>query len=52
MYTDLRVRSFKRDALYRVSRFIGDARIQKAIEQGSQAGLDAHQILYEAGRCN
>jgi RIO kinase 1 len=46
MYTDLRVRSFKRDASYREGRFIGDARIEKAIEQGSQAGLDAHQILW------
>jgi len=46
MYTDLRVRSFKRDALYREGRFIGDSRIEKAIEQGSQTGLDAHQILW------
>ena len=46
MYTDLRVRSFKRDASYREGRFIGDARIQKAIEQGSQTGLNAHQILW------
>jgi RIO kinase 1 len=46
VYTDLRVRSFKRDASYREGRFIGDSRIQKAIEQGSQKGLDAHQILW------
>lgn len=46
IYTDLRVRSFKRDASYREGRFIGDARIQKAIEQGSQTGLNAHQILW------
>jgi RIO kinase 1 len=46
VYTDLRVRSFRRDALYREGRFIGDSRIQKAIEQGSQKGLDAHQILW------
>jgi len=46
MYTDLRVRSFKKDAVYREGRFIGDARIQKAIEHGSQKGLDAHQILW------
>lgn len=46
MYTDLRVRSFKRDASYREGRFIGDSRIEKAIEQGSKAGLDAHQILW------
>jgi len=46
MYTDLRVRSFKRDQSYREGRFIGDSRIEKAIEQGSQKGLDAHQILW------
>ncbi|HEU0296387.1 MAG TPA: RIO1 family regulatory kinase/ATPase [Anaerolineales bacterium] len=46
MYTDLRVRSFKRDGAYREGRFIGDTRIEKAIEQGSQKGLDAHQILW------
>jgi RIO kinase 1 len=46
VYTDLRVRSFKRDASYREGRFIGDARIEKAISQGSAKGLDAHQILW------
>jgi RIO kinase 1 len=46
VYTDLRVRSFKRDASYREGRFIGDSRVEKAIEQGSKAGLDAHQILW------
>jgi RIO kinase 1 len=46
VYTDLRVRSFKRDESYREGRFIGDSRIEKAIEQGSQKGLDAHQILW------
>ena len=46
MYTDLRVRSFRRDAAYREGRFIGDSRIEKAIEQGSQKGLDSHQILW------
>lgn len=46
IYTDLRVRSFKNDAAYRQGRFIGDTRIQKAIEQGSQRGLDAHQALW------
>ncbi len=46
VYTDLRVRSFKRDGLYREGRFIGDSRIEKAIEHGSKAGLDAHQVLW------
>ena len=46
IYTDLRVRSFKRDGSYREGRFIGDSRMEKAIEQGSKTGLDAHQILW------
>jgi RIO kinase 1 len=46
VYTDLRVRSFKRDQSYREGRFIGDSRMEKAIEQGSRKGLDAHQILW------
>ncbi len=46
VYTDLRVRLFRRDDSYRQGRFIGDARIEKAIEQGSQKGLNAHQILW------
>jgi RIO kinase 1 len=46
VYTDLRVRSFKRDQSYREGRFIGDSRMERAIEQGSQKGLDAHQILW------
>ena len=46
VYTDLRVRSFRRDETYREGRFIGDSRIERAIEQGSQKGLEAHQILW------
>jgi len=46
VYTDLRVRSFRRDESYREGRFIGDSRIERAIEQGSQKGLAAHQILW------
>ena len=46
VYTDLRVRSFRRDESYREGRFIGDSRIKRAIEQGSEKGLDAHQILW------
>jgi RIO kinase 1 len=46
VYTDLRVRSFRHDESYREGRFIGDSRIERAIEQGSQKGLDAHQILW------
>ncbi|HLM00667.1 MAG TPA: RIO1 family regulatory kinase/ATPase [Pyrinomonadaceae bacterium] len=46
VYTDLRVRSFRRDDSYRQGRYIGDERIEKAIEHGSRTGLDAHQILW------
>jgi RIO kinase 1 len=46
IYTDLRVRSFRHDEAYRTGRFIGDARMEKAIDHGSQKGLDAHQILW------
>jgi RIO kinase 1 len=46
VYTDLRVRSFRRDESYREGRFIGDFRIEKAIEQKSQRGLEAHQALW------
>lgn len=46
VYTDLRVRSFRHDESYREGRFIGDSRIERAIEQGSEKGLDAHQILW------
>lgn len=46
VYTDLRVRSFKHDEAYRQGRFIGDARIKKAIKHRSQKGLDAHQVLW------
>lgn len=46
IYMDLRVRSFRKDDVYRDGRFIGDVRLQKAIDQGSKTGLDAHQILW------
>jgi len=46
VYTDLRVRSFRRDQSYREGRFIGDSRMERAIDQGSEKGLDAHQILW------
>ena len=46
LYTDLRVRSFRRDQSYREGRFIGDSRMERAIDQGSEKGLDAHQILW------
>ena len=46
LYIDSRVRSFKDDSLYRGSRFIGDKRIQKAIELRSRTGVSAQNILW------
>lgn len=46
IYTDLRVRSFKQDTAYRQGRFIGDPRLEKAIDHRSHKGLDARQILW------
>lgn len=46
IYTDLRVRSFKHDEAYRKGRFIGDARMEKAIDHRSAKGLDARQLLW------
>jgi RIO kinase 1 len=46
IYTDLRVRSFRRDQAYRQGRYIGDKRIEKAIAQGSRSGVEAHQGLW------
>ena len=46
VYTDLRVRAFKREAVYRTGRYIGDVRLQKAIDQRSQTGLNARQHLW------
>ena len=46
VYTELRVRAFRRDAAYRTGRYIGDARVEKAIRQGSSFGLDSQQGLW------
>jgi RIO kinase 1 len=46
VYTDLRVRSFRRDESYREGRYISDSRIEKAVEHGSQKGLNAREILW------
>lgn len=46
LYTDLRVRSFKRDASYRQGWYLGDFRLEKAISHGSRKGMDARQQLW------
>ena len=46
VYSDQQVRSFKNDQVYRQGRFVGDARIKKAIEQRSRSGMGAQQALW------
>lgn len=46
LYRDATVRSFKNDTLYREGRYIGDARIQKAIDQRSRTGVSAQLSLW------
>ena len=46
VYSDMAVRSFKDDQIYRQGRFIGDARVKKAIERRSKTGLEAQQALW------
>lgn len=46
LYRDAAVRSFKNDTLYRDGRFIGDARVKKAIDQRSKTGVSAQQALW------
>lgn len=48
LYRDLQARSFKNDGLYRAGRFIGDARLEKAILQRSGRGLAAQQAMWVA----
>jgi RIO kinase 1 len=48
VYRDLAVRSFKNDARYRAGRYIGDARVEKAIAQGSAFGRRAQGRLWAA----
>jgi RIO kinase 1 len=46
VYRDLTVRSFKNDAAYRSGRYVGDARIEKAIAQRTAAGRAAQGRLW------
>ena len=48
VYRDLAVRSFKNDARYRSGRYIGDARVEKAIAQRSAFGRRVQQRLWAA----
>jgi RIO kinase 1 len=46
LYVDSRVRGFKDDALYREGRNIDDKRLQKAIDQRSETGISAQNLLW------
>lgn len=46
LYVDSRVRSFKNDALYREGRFISNDRVKKAIDQRSEFGISAQNVLW------
>jgi RIO kinase 1 len=46
LYIDSRVRTFKNDALYRQGRHVVDKRMDKAIDQRSQFGISAQNILW------
>ena len=46
VYSDMAVRSFKDDQIYRQGRVIADGRIKKAIERRSKTGLEAQQALW------
>lgn len=46
LYHDIEARSFRGDGLYSAGRFIGDARIERAIAQGSKTGLAARLALW------
>ena len=48
VYRDVTVRSFKNDGRYRAGRFVGDARIEKAMAQRSAAGRRAQGRLWAA----
>ena len=46
LYSDMSVRSFKDDRIYRQGRYISDQRIKKAIDKRSRSGLEAQQLLW------
>lgn len=48
VYRDLSVRSFQNDGRYRAGRYVGDARLEKAIAQRTAAGRRAQGRLWAA----
>ncbi len=46
VYTDIKVRSFRNDTVYRDNRFIGSKRLEKAVQQHTRTGVDAQQALW------
>lgn len=46
VYADIRARSFRNDSVYREGRFIADSRIEKAIQDRTNAGINAQLVLW------
>lgn len=46
LYHDISTRGFRNDAIYRSGRFVGDARLERAMAHGSRKGLAARQALW------
>lgn len=46
VYDDIESRSFRNDATYRTGRFVGDARLERAMAHGSRRGLAARLTLW------
>ena len=46
LYSDAAVSSFQNDQVYRDGRFIGDAKLEKAMQQRARTGLSVEQALW------
>jgi len=46
LYHDIATRAFRNDAIYRSGRYVGDARLERAMAQGSRKGLAARQFFW------
>lgn len=46
IYTDMRIRSFRNDRMYREGRYIKEKRVERAIEARSNFGLSVQQSLW------
>ncbi|GGJ33748.1 serine/threonine protein kinase [Deinococcus roseus] len=46
VYADIRARSFRNDSVYREGRFVADVRIEKAIQDRTNVGINAQLVLW------